>query len=147
MNVIFCNFAVMYRKTSHKVFSVAMALLVLLSTISFTMEKHFCGDTLIDVAIFSKVDTCGTDMEAISKTITEKKSCCKDELEIVKGQDKLKKTTFEDLHLDQQIFLTALVYSYTNLFKGLPEQVIPHKDYFPPNLITDIQLLDQVFII
>lgn len=137
----------MYHKSTHKVFSVAMAFLVLLSTISFTMEKHFCGDTLIDVAIFTKAINCGMDMEAVSKISLEKKSCCKDELEIVKGQDKLKKASFEDLHLDQQIFLTALVYSFTNLFEGLPQQVVPHKDYSPPNLVADIHVLDQVFII
>lgn len=147
MSVIFRNFAGMYQKNRHKFFSVVMALLVLLSTISFTMEKHFCGDTLIDVAIFSKVNSCGMDMEAISITTPEKKSCCKDELEIVKGQDKLKKTSFEDLHADQQLFLTALVYSFTNLFEGLPKQVTPHKDYSPPNLVVDIHVLDQVFIV
>lgn len=124
-----------------------MALLVLVSTISFTMEKHFCGDTLIDVAIFSKANTCGMEMEAVSMTTPEKKSCCKSELEIVRGQDKLKKASFEDLHVDQQFFLTALVYSFTNLFEGLLKQVIPHKDYSPPNLVVDIHVLDQVFII
>lgn len=147
MNTIFCNFALMYQKSFHKICSIAIALLVLLSTISFTMEKHFCGDTLIDVAIFSKANTCGMDMDALAKISPEKKDCCKDELEIVKGQDQLKKTSFEDLYVDQQFFLTAFVYSFTNLFEGLPEQVIPHKDYSPPNLVTDIQVLDQVFII
>lgn len=137
----------MYQKNSYKAFSVVMALLVLMSTLSFTVEKHFCGDTLIDAAIFSKAETCGTDMEAASITTSDKKSCCSDELEIVKGQDKLKKASFEDFHVDQQFFLTALVYSFIHLFEGLPEQVIPHKNYSPPNLIVDIHVLDQVFII
>ena len=136
----------MYKKISHKMFSVSMALLVLLSTVSFTMEKHFCGDTLIDVAIFSKVNSCGMDMESDSQ-ISDKKSCCKDELEIVKGQDKLKKVSFEDLNLDNQFFLPTIVYSFTNLFKGLPRQIVPHKNYSPPNLVVDIHVLEQVFII
>lgn len=137
----------MYQKTIYKVFSVAMALLVLMSTLSFTMEKHFCGDTLIDVAIFTKAIDCGMDIAAVSKISSEKQSCCKDELEIVKGQDTLKKTSFDDWHLEQQFFLTALVYSFTNLFEGSPEQVSPHKDYSPPHLVVDIHVLDQVFII
>ena len=124
-----------------------MALLVLMSTISFTMEKHFCGDTLIDVAIFSKAITCGMDMEAVSKISSEKMSCCKEELDIVKGQDKLKKASFDELSYDQHSFLSALVYSFTDLFEGSIKQVVPHKDYSPPNLVTDIQVLDQVFII
>lgn len=136
----------MYQNRSHKIFSVALAFLVLLSTVSFTMEKHFCGDTLIDTAIFSQADTCGTDVVATSTT-AEKQSCCKNEVELVKGQDKLKKASFEDLNFDQQLILTALFYNYINLFEGLPEQVIPHKNYSPPHLVTNIQILDQVFII
>lgn len=147
MNPIFCIFGAMNLKSFHKVFSIAMALLVLLSTISFSMEKHFCGDTLIDTAIFSKVNSCGTDMASTTLKTAEKDSCCKDEVEIVKGQDKLKKASFEDFHVDQQLFLITLFNTYINLFEGLPEQVIPHKDYSPPNLVADIQVLEQVFII
>ena len=47
----------------HKIFSLSMALLVLMSTVSVTIEKHFCGDHLVDVAIFSDAEKCG--MEAI----------------------------------------------------------------------------------
>lgn len=123
-----------------------MAFLVLLSTMSFTMERHYCGDTLVDVAIFSKVESC-CDIDAPAITTVEKKSCCKEEIAVVKGQDNLKKVTFEDLHFEQQIFITTLTFSYLNLLEGLPDQVIPHKSYSPPNLVIDIQLLDQVFII
>lgn len=34
--------------------SVAMAFLVLFSTFSFTVDKHFCGSFLVDKAIFLK---------------------------------------------------------------------------------------------
>ncbi|TYA57964.1 HYC_CC_PP family protein [Formosa maritima] len=137
----------MIRAFLHKTFSVTLAYLVLFSTLSFTVEKHYCGENLVDVAIFTKVDTCGMDKESVVATSLEKKHCCKDEIQIVKGQDKLKKSSFEDLQFEQQLFLSTFVYSYINLFEGLPELVIPHKDYSPPNLITDIQVLDQVFII
>ncbi|GGG32460.1 HYC_CC_PP family protein [Bizionia arctica] len=131
----------------HKTFSITIACLVLLSTLSFTVEKHYCGDNLIDVAIFSKVDSCILDMDSEALVALEKKHCCKDEIHIVKGQDKLKKTSLEDLEFHQQVFLSAFVHSYFNLFQGLPELVIPYKNYTPPNLIADIQVLDQVFII
>lgn len=131
----------------HKIFSATLACLVLFSTLSFTVEKHYCCDNLIDVAIFSKVDNCGMDMDSASSTYLEKKHCCKDEIHVFKGQDKLKKVSFEDLQLDQQLFLEVFSYTFLNFFAGLPEQVIPHKNYSPPNLIADIQVLDQVFII
>ncbi len=147
MFLFFCNFAPMLKKTFHKGFSLLMAFLVLFSTVSFTIEKHFCGDTLIDVAVFTESQKCAMEAFEIEQSTITKMDCCKDELELVKGQDILKSTTFEDLHLDQQLFLTSLIYSYTNLFEGLSEQIIPHKDYSPPNLVVDIHVLDQVFII
>jgi len=135
----------MNQKGVHKILSLAMAILLLLSTNSFILEKHFCGDVLIDTSIFSKVNSC--DVDETSKAALEKKSCCENELEIVKGQDKLKKTSSEDLQIDQHFLITTFIFSYINLFEGLPEQVIPHKDYSPPILVTDIQVLNQVFTI
>lgn len=119
-----------------------MALLVLFSTTSFTIEKHYCADTLIDVAVFSKAKNCGENMEQ-----TSKKSCCNDVVEIIKGQDELKYSTFEEFNFDQQIFIATFAYSYSNLFESFPKQIIPFKDYSPPNLVVDIQVLDQIFLI
>ena len=120
-----------------------MALLVLFSTVSFTIEKHFCGDVLVDVSMFVEAEKCA--MEAME--ILQKKTCCKDEVDVVKGQDKLKVSSFEDLDFEQQQFVTVFAYSYINGFESLPKQAIPNKDYSPPNLVADIQVLDQVFII
>lgn len=133
----------MIKEILHKTFSIGLALLVLFSTVSFTIEKHYCGDVLVDASVFVEAEKCA--MEA--QEILQKKTCCKDEIDIVKGQDELKVTSFEDLDLDQQQFVTAFAFSYFNMFESLPKQIIPHKNYSPPNLVTDIQVLDQVFII
>ena len=132
----------MLKQFIHRGFSALMAILVLFSTVSFTVEKHFCGDNLIDVAIFSKAKKCSENMEQ-----TSKKSCCKDEVKVVKGQDELKFSSFEDLDFNQQFLITIFAFTYSNLFESLPKQIIPFKDYSPPNLVADIQVLDQVFII
>ena len=132
----------MVKKVIHNVFSVLMAFLVLFSTGSFTVEKHFCGNTLIDSAVFTKVQGCGMEM-----TQTKTKQCCKDELEVVKGQDKLKLSKFEEFPAYHQVFISSFTYSYLNLFVSIDKEIIPHKDYSPPNLVADIQILDQVFTI
>ena len=137
----------MIKELFHKVFSVALALMVLMSTMCFTIQKHYCGKTLVDSAVFSSAEKCGMEMSKAETTSKKKMNCCKDEVKVVKGQDDLKVNTFEDLKFQQQQFLTTFSYTYINLFEGLPKQVIPHKDYSPPNLVADIQLLDQVFII
>ncbi len=131
----------------HKSFSVLLASLVLFSTVSFTIEKHFCGDILVDISIFTEVEKCAMEAEEIALEKITKIPCCKDEIDVLKGQDELKSSSFEDLNLEQQQFITLFAYTYKNLFEGLPKQIIPHKDYSPPNLVYDIQVLDQVFII
>ena len=131
----------------HKAFSVTLALLVLVSTMSFTVEKHFCGNILVDMAVFADVKGCGMDLSKLQTIENEKNNCCKNDVEVVKGQDELKTTAFDDLKYHQQLFFTSFVYSFVNLFEGLSEQIIPHKNYSPPNLVADIHVLDQVFII
>ena len=131
----------------HKSFSVTLALLVLFSTVSFTIEKHFCGDVLVDVSIFTEVEKCAMEAFEMEQAAITKKSCCKDQIDVVQGQDELSVKTFDDLDFGQQQFLATFTYTYLNLFEGLPEQIIPHRNYSPPLLVADIQVLDQVFII
>lgn len=121
----------------------AMAFLVLFSTVSFTIEKHFCGDVLVDVSMFVEAEKC--QMESLE--LLQKKTCCKDEIDVVQGQDELNISSFDHLDFDPQQFIAAFVFTYINGFESLPKETIPHKDYSPPNLIADIQVLDQVFII
>jgi len=127
----------------HKTFSISLAFIVLFSTVSFTIEKHYCGDVLVDVSFFVEAKKC--DMENMELLL--KKTCCKDEVDIVEGQDELTVVSFEDLDFEQQQLITAFFCSYVNVFESLPKQTIPHKDYSPPNLVADIQVLDQIFII
>lgn len=132
------------KKALHKTISFSLALLVLMSTFSFTVDKHFCGSILVDKAVFSEAKTCG--MEMNSETASSEDSCCTNEKTAVEGQDELK-ISFHSLDFEQQVFLTSFTHSYLNLFEGLPEQVIPFRHYSPPLLVTDIQVLDQVFLI
>ncbi|MCF4100879.1 hypothetical protein L1I30_04295 [Gillisia sp. M10.2A] len=133
----------------HRSISVALAFLVLVSTFSFSIDKHFCGSILVDQAVFSKAKSCGMEMkmdESSSMASLEKDSCCSNEKVSIDGQDELK-LNFDSLDLQQQIFVASYTYTYLNLFEVLPKQVTPFDDYSPPLLVTDIQVLDQVFLI
>ena len=136
-------FCVVIKQVLHKSFSALLAFLVLFSTVSFTIEKHYCGETLVDVSVFTEAEKCG--MEALE--IEQKKICCKDEIKVVEGQDELKPASFDDLEFEKQQFLASFVYSYRNLFKTLEKEIIPHKNYSPPDLVTDIQVLNDTFLI
>lgn len=125
-----------------------LAFLVVLSTLSFTIEKHFCGDNLIDISLFANAKTCGMETAPDScDTKTVKKSCCKDEIKLVKGQDELKANSLDDVKFQQQFLLQTFIYSYIDFFESLPKKTIPNKDYSPPDLFYDIHVLDEVYII
>ena len=132
-----------YRSTA-----LLLAFLVVFSTLSFTIEKHFCGDNLIDISLFANAKTCGMESTTGScESQSIKKSCCKDEIKLVKGQDQLKVNTSDDLKSQQQFFLLTYFYSYVSLYESLPKKIIPNKNYSPPNLVRNIQVLDEVYLI
>ena len=132
---------------THKTISIALSFLVLFSTLSLTIEKHFCGDVLIDVAIFSESEKCGMEMSKITDIETVKKDCCKDEVDVIEGLSEVTVNSYEDLDTTLKHVLFAYSYSYVNLFEGLPNITIPHNGYFPPMLIKDIQRLDETYLI
>ena len=125
-----------------------MALLLLASTTSWKVEKHFCMGHLVDMAFFVDAQDCGMEMasETTSETTIDKKSCCDDEVFAIEGQNDVK-PSFNDIDLEQQLFLVAYSYTYLGLFEPKETHVIPHKQYIPPKIIKDIQLLDDVFLI
>lgn len=125
-----------------------MAFVVLFSTMSFTVDMHYCGDTLMDTAIFHKAETCGMEMEnplTDGCSIT-KKNCCSDEQLAVEGQDELQlqvdKITFE-----QQVFIASFVYTYINLFEGLDNNVSSFEEYEPPLVVKQIFKIDETYLI
>ncbi|EDP71585.1 hypothetical protein FBALC1_03837 [Flavobacteriales bacterium ALC-1] len=101
----------------------------------------------MDVAIFSEVEKCAMEAFEMEQAEITKKSCCKDEIDVLEGLNQLTTNSFEDLDDIQKQVLFAYSYAYINLFEGLANSVIPHKDYSPPNLIKDIQVLDETYLI
>jgi len=126
-----------------------LALLVLLSTFSFAVESHYCGDFLVDTSWFGEAESCGMDHQHKStseENNLKKKDCCNNEILAINGQEELK-ISFENFNFEQQLFVVSFVYSYINLFEGTDSQIIPFKNYSPPPLIRDVQTLDQTFLI
>ena len=129
--------------------AIFMAFVVLISTMSFSISEHYCGDYLVDSALFSKAESCGMEMQKqslIEGCSIEKDNCCSDIIKQIKGQNELK-TDVTSLNFEQQIFVASFVYSYINLFEGLEYNIVPFKYYSPPLLVKDIQILDEVFLI
>lgn len=125
-----------------------MAFVVLFSTLSFTVNMHFCGDTLVETALFHKTKGCGMEMQSPS---TEgcaiiKKNCCNDEQLVVDGQDELQ-LSIDTISFEQQLFLVSFVYNYITLFEGLDKNVSSYEQYKPPPSIRQIYKFDETFLI
>lgn len=126
-----------------------MAFFMLVSTVSWTVEKHFCFGSLVDIAFFHEADTCGMDLGLVVEDVSSKNNpntCCSDETILVQGQDDLS-ISYDDLSFGQQQFLVAFTSSYIKLFQPREQHYVPHADYPPPILVRDIHILDQVFLI
>jgi hypothetical protein len=48
----------------HKVMAMCMALIVLMTTTSFTVAMHYCGDTLVSYSFSHKAEGCGMEKVA-----------------------------------------------------------------------------------
>lgn len=125
-----------------------MALVVLLSTVSFTIDMHYCGETLVDTAIFKKAKNCGMEMQnpSTKDCSMTKKNCCSDKQIFVDGQDELK-ISFDTLSLEQQQFVTSFIYTYINLFEGFDEDINSFREYKPPLVVRQIYKIDETYLI
>ncbi|MCG2417828.1 hypothetical protein K8089_02255 [Aequorivita sp. F47161] len=133
----------------HKSISIALATLVLFTTMSFTVDMHYCGDALVDFSVVQNVKTCGmekSESENNCENTIPDDSCCSDKQVVIEGQDELK-LSFDTLSFEQQTFVATFFYSYLNLFEGFDSNIIPFKNYNPPFLIRDIQKLHETYLI
>ena len=125
--------------------SVLMAFLVLISTFSFTVEKHYCGDFLVDVSFTGNAKECN--MEEGSADVVKMKKCCKNEITQIKGQDELQQYSLDEITFENQQFLTAFVISKKNLFNNYEvKKSVPQYYFPPPNIERDYQVLFQSFL-
>ena len=125
-----------------------MAFVVLFSTMSFTINMHYCGDNLVETTIFHKAKGCGMEMEKPSTegcSIT-KKNCCDDKQLVIEGQDELK-LQFDKLTFEQQQFVASFVYTYIDLFEGLDKNVYSYEEYKPPLVVRQIFKIDETYLI
>lgn len=135
------------RKLFYKISATLLSLVVLFSTMSFTIDRHYCGDTLVDVAYFGKADDCGgaMKMKKASQKI-QKKKCCKNEVEVIESttfdKEKLTKLTLQKVE-----FVVFHLYSYINSYQEISLEKEFYKDFSPPDLEQNIQVLHQTFLI
>lgn len=128
-----------------KIISFTLAFLVLFSTLSFTVAKQYCGDFLVDVSFTGETEGCELKMDNAS--FTKKKNCCKDEVHKFEGQDELQTRKVENITFENEQFLTAFVFSCQSLWIENNTNLDFYKDFSPPDIPENYQILYQSFLI
>lgn len=125
-----------------------MALLLLLSTISWTVEKHMCMGRIMDIALFDQAESCcpDTGFGLLEDASVKKEHCCHNEGFTMQGQDNLTHN-FSDVSFSQQVFLVSFISSYLGLFQEPLVKNTLFNAYPPPLLDKDLNILHQVFLI
>ncbi|WP_124979896.1 HYC_CC_PP family protein [Nonlabens xiamenensis] len=128
--------------------AVVLCLLVLLSTSSFSVHKHFCGAFLQDVSIVLPSSGCQMEMMNTAHGCDQMaaQDCCNDEAELIQGQDELQ-LSWQQLDLEHQDFIQALAwsfYSFKEYKTDAPELEIPDDPPLPPD---DLFILHEALLI
>jgi hypothetical protein len=136
------------RQISHKILAIVMAFVVLFSTMSFTVDMHFCGDTLVATSLFQEVTGCGMEMEkpAAEGCAIVKSNCCKDKQMLIDGQDEMQ-LSIAVISFDQQVFITSFIYTHIYLLKGLDTTVTVHQAYREPLVSRQLYKLAETYLI
>ncbi|SDX48528.1 hypothetical protein SAMN05444411_10635 [Lutibacter oricola] len=132
-----------------KILAVCMVAILMLSTTSFSVYKHFCGGNLVDVSNYETVDDCCDVVIKSSKTDSlnfSAEDCCKNE-----SAEK------EPLHFDsnevvkikksQVIFIASF---YSTFIKKATKLTTSNKFYanlLLPKITQNRQVLFQSFLI
>lgn len=121
---------------------------MLFVTMSFTVDMHYCGDSLVDFSLIQNAHTCGMEERHAPNCEIEisEKSCCTDKQIIIEGQDELQ-ISIDKITVGQQVFVATLFYTYINPFEGLDKSIHLYRDYKPPILIRDIHKLHETYLI
>ena len=136
------------KKISHKILATVMAFVVLFSTMSFTVDMHFCGDTLVATSMFQKATGCGMEMEkpAAEGCAFVKSNCCKDKQMIIDGQDEMQ-LSIATISFEQQVFITSFIYTYVHLFEGADTAVTSYQAYQEPLVSRQLYKLAETYLI
>jgi hypothetical protein len=133
-------------KALKTIFSVFLALLVLLSSISFTIDKHICMGRVQSVAILHDAAPCAMEMMAEAGMNTMD-GCCQDTQTKIEGND-LQVKTIKPVAIEYQSHWVATLEHVIETFDLESASTYSSSPlYKPPLLDQDVPVLIQSFLI
>jgi len=122
-----------------QLFSWVTSLLVIVSTVSWTVDQHICMGRVVSTAVFSEAAGCGM-------TMSEDNKCCDHKTDTLKGQDDLKNSEVIIDFAPTAIIVEPFVLSIIKPAEVTAE--VPSIFRFhPPDPPERLHLMFQVFLI
>ena len=134
----------------HKILALIIALAVMFSSMSFTVEKHVCMGEVTDVSFFNEAIGCGMeelvcDGDLNKIDLAKQTKCCDSIHELIPGNQS-EQQAVNSLELNDLAMVFAYIYSYVDeLDDNLIDKYVVHSS--PPLVSLDIQVLYQTFLI
>ena len=125
-----------------------MSFVVLFSTLSFSVDLHYCCDNLIDIGIFAQAETCGDKSKKSDKSYcgNSDESCCHNNRLNKLGHDDLKKSFNDYFNPIPKIFTNNSILGF-DVFIELKKEPNTYNDYRLPLLFNDLTVLHESFLI
>lgn len=127
----------MFRKFTH----ILIAILLLITTMGFSVSKHYCGSRLIEISINSVAEPCCSGMET--------SGCCHDETEYFQfDEDFVSSIIIENIQITDFdiLFPLAIIYVF-NTPEGVEKDILDFAESPPPrNLHTTLSLFQTYLI-
>jgi hypothetical protein len=122
-----------------QIFSWTMSLLVLVSTVSWTVDQHICMGRVVSTAVFSEAAGCGMAM-------SEDNKCCDHKTDTLKGQDDLKHSEIIIAYTPVAIVVEPCILTIIKPAEVTAE-ISSGLSFHPPDPPERLHLMYQVFLI
>jgi len=125
-----------------------MAFVVVFTTMSFTVDMHFCGDTLVETAIFQQVKGCGMELQKPAKgdCVVKSNNCCNDKQLTIDGQQELQ-ISVSAFSFEQTLYVTSILNTEKEFSEVIDNNVPLYKGYFPELVIRQLYKTAETYLI
>ncbi len=134
-------------KALRSISAVILAIIVLVSSTSFTVGMHICMGEVQNVALFGKADSCQKEKALPACHKHMKPACCEDELVYHEGTDF--KGSIEHIHIvaPASIDIERPLILISEVIPASPISRTQYYNYDPPLRSCDLTVEHQVFLI
>ena len=127
-----------------------LALLIMLSTVSFTVDLHICGGSVVDLSFAQEELSCSSSLmgeltEEVHNAMRNM-GCCDDLQFQIEGQDELQHS-FLSFQIDNPVFVLANQEIMDVEWIDNSGDLHLYTSYIPPPLIQDVLILNQTFLL